>query len=167
MPLRPVSVLPTHSGLGTGTAAVPRARYRESHLRLRPSLPGRQQGSHQPRGQELQGHSGVHQTKMGPATGPRLAGAPGARDGREAPGAPEPGPLESACHTAETPGMFAGQPNGPGSPTAQLVGSAPGPGGKKISQVPKSSAYWSTSKLGMGAPGVQESCYPSCSLPRG
>lgn len=37
---------------------------------------------------------------------------------------------------------------------------------KKISQVPKSSAYWSTSKLGMGAPGVQESCYPSCSLPR-
>lgn len=36
-----------------------------------------------------------------------------------------------ACYTAETLGMFAGQPNSPGSPTAQQVGSAPGPGGKK------------------------------------
>ena len=74
-----------------------------------------------------------------------------------------------AWHTADTPGWFAGQPNGPGSPTAQLAGSAPGMGGKESVRFPRALVTGLASKLemfqvGTEVPRVQESSCPVLQL---
>lgn len=119
--LWPVSVLlPTHSGLGTGPAAVPKARYREHQLQLHP-LPGHQPGSHQRAG--TSGTQWDSPNKDGACNWPWGQGW--TRSSWRSRGRAS----SHAWHTAETPG--AGQPSGPDSPTAQLVGFAPSPGGNQ------------------------------------
>lgn len=161
--LRPVLVLlPTHGGQGTGPAAVPRARYRERQLQRHP-LPGHQPGSHRRAG--TSGTQWGSPNKDGTCTWPPLSRGPGARDGREAPGAPEAGPLESRlAHSRDSrcwPTQWPWQPHS----TAGWICSQPRWQSVRFPRALLTGR--STSKLGMGAPGVQESCYPSCSLPRG
>lgn len=119
--LRPVSVLlPTYGGLGTSPAAVPRARYRERQLQLHP-LPGHQPGSHQ--------RAGTSGTQWGSPNKDGACNWPWGQGWTRSSWRSRGRASSHAWHTAETPG--AGQPNGPGSPTAQLVGFAPSPGGSQ------------------------------------
>lgn len=107
---------------------------------MRLDLLSGQGGGHQPRRQKHQEHGLGHQTKSWPAADPSQQDhlRPGSDEKLLALQRQSPilARLWSRARQRLQTGLLT-NPNGPGGPTAQLAGSAPGTGGKESVQFPR------------------------------